>query len=100
MDRERIKELELEIAKKKAATDVKFGPGAWEEMQGKMKPHRCARHLDDFVHGVTAHLDPRPLGLLVKCFFTSETLPLYYPEATNSLSLVTELENLKRGKRE
>ncbi len=75
-------------------------PRAWEEMQLRIKPHRCSRHLDDFVYGFSTHFDPWPILGLAKCFFTKEKLPLVYPKATSSMIETVELANILRGGRE
>ncbi|KAI8903834.1 hypothetical protein EDD86DRAFT_95265 [Gorgonomyces haynaldii] len=59
------------IARQRKIVDDKYGPGAFDRAQQKIKPHRCHRHLDDMLLGLY-NLDLKPMPVLFQCFFSEE----------------------------
>lgn len=56
---------------RKAVVEAKYGVGAYEKATKKIQPHRCARHLDDVMHGLT-HWDANPIAVFFSCLFSQK----------------------------
>ncbi|KAJ8330779.1 hypothetical protein BDV3_002251 [Batrachochytrium dendrobatidis] len=60
------------IARRRRKVDMAYGQGTYDQAVGKVKPHRCARHLDDALMSIQ-HLEfLKGMGTFVSCLF-SET---------------------------
>ncbi|KAI8850423.1 hypothetical protein BC829DRAFT_389385 [Chytridium lagenaria] len=40
--------------RQKAVTDARFGPGAFDRAQERIRPHRCNGHMEDLIIGMTS----------------------------------------------
>ncbi|KAI8901086.1 hypothetical protein BC833DRAFT_617971 [Globomyces pollinis-pini] len=63
--------------------DSLYGYGTFQKNMENIKPHRCARYMDDFFFGMSNHLDITPLGTWVKCTISSpgNEPPRKYPNS-------------------
>jgi hypothetical protein len=99
----RIQQLEEEIERKRSIVDSKYGAGAFDRGIAAVKPHRCAKHLDELFHGYSKLEFVAPTVNLFKCFTASsatQEVPLLYPsEATSAMLESSELEKLKSLRR-
>ncbi|KAI8927619.1 hypothetical protein BC831DRAFT_451583 [Entophlyctis helioformis] len=73
------------IERRRRMTDAMYGPGAYDRAIAKVKPHRCARHLDDIFEGARqAQFDVSgPLGNFLRCLWSSpgNEPPRLYPDS-------------------
>ncbi|KAJ3259394.1 hypothetical protein HK103_002297 [Boothiomyces macroporosus] len=78
-----MSELEKEIQKQREKIDARFGPGSFDKQMKRIKPHRCAKYLDDVVYGIQYKFDFTPIPVLFKCMMAEEGKepPRKYPES-------------------
>ncbi|KAL2919421.1 hypothetical protein HK105_201066 [Polyrhizophydium stewartii] len=85
------KKERLMIEQSRRRVDAMFGPGAYERGRARIKPHRCARHLDDVMHGIN-HLEfGKPVWAFLRCMAST---PGSEPPRVYSDSPVFDLASL------